>query len=55
MKEVTIQKVLMFLEEEGWSKLIDSRWERQMINDIKGAFPNVTSDVLESVLKLVIV
>lgn len=53
--EITVQKVLMFLEEAGWTELVDSRWERQLINDITGVFPNIDEKILEEVLEIVLV
>lgn len=53
--EVTVRDVLLFLEDAGWSDLIDKRWERQLIKEIQSHFPDVKKDVLEEVLNLVLI
>lgn len=52
--EVTIKDVLNFLEKEGWSELIDSRWERRVTRDIVRKFPNISIEVLDEALDAVI-
>ena len=51
----TVQEVLKYLEDAGWTELIDSRWERQVIKEIQSGFPDIDKDTLEYVLNLVIV
>lgn len=51
----TVQEVLKYLEDVGWTELIDSRWERQVIKDIQSGFPNIDPETLEYVLNLVLV
>ena len=53
--ETTVRDVLLFLEDTGWSDLIDKRWERQLIKEIQSQFPGIEKDVLEEVLNLVLV
>jgi hypothetical protein len=54
MNEVTIKDVLEFLDESGWSELIDSRWERELTKEIYNKFPNISEEVLDKTLKIVI-
>lgn len=51
----TVKSVLIYLEDAGWSDLIDSRWKKEVIRDIKQKFPNISQSVLDEVLKLVLV
>lgn len=53
--KTTVRDVLLFLEDTGWSDLIDKRWERQLIKEIQSQFPGIEKDVLEEVLNLVLV
>lgn len=55
MEQITIQDTLQYLEKIGWSDLIDSRWERQVIKDIVDRFPNITQDVLDQTLDTVLI
>lgn len=52
---VTKSDILKYLEDIGWTELIDSRWERQVIKDIQSGFPDITKEVIEEVLDLVLV
>ena len=54
MEKVTVQNVLVFLEESGWTELIDPRWEREVVKEIVNKFPNITQDVLDETLKVVL-
>ena len=51
----TVQEVLTYLEDTGWTELIDSRWERQVIKEIQSGFPGIDKETLEYVLNLVLV
>ena len=53
--KVNVQDVLAYLENIGWTELIDSRWERQVIKDIQSGFPNIDPETLEYVLNLVLI
>jgi hypothetical protein len=53
--EPTVKNILNYLEDQGWTELIDSRFEREVIKDVKFIFPNITTEVLEQVLDLVII
>ena len=50
-----IAKILQYLNECGWSDLIDGRWKENVILEIKNKFPRLTDDVIEEVCKIVIV
>ena len=49
-----IQEYLQLLEDTGWSKLIDSRWEEDVIKTIKDHDSNAKEDDIKQLLKLVI-
>ena len=53
LKEVS--KCLQYLENAGWSDLIDSRYENQVTDELMKQFPNISDDVLARVLNLVLV
>lgn len=53
LKEVS--KCLQYLENAGWSDLIDSRYENQVTDELMKQFPNISDDVLVRVLNLVLV
>ena len=42
MYKITVKDVLLYLEQEGWTELIDSRWRQQLIQDIQDRFPNIS-------------
>ena len=50
-----VQDVLTYLTEIGWSELIDSKWEGDVIRDILEAFPDILEDDLSEVLSIVII
>lgn len=47
-----IKEILEYLDDSGWSELIDSRWKDDVIRDIKLKFPNVNEETLKEVLKV---
>lgn len=51
---VSSSEILRYLNELGWSDLIDSRWKREVISDIEDKFPNVSDEVLNEVLDLIL-
>lgn len=52
---VEVNKCLRYLDNAGWSDLIDSRWEQDVVNELKMKFPKITDEVIEKVLELVLV
>ena len=46
---------LEYLEEKGWSELIDSRWENDVVKDLKEKFPDISDEVLGRTLSLVLI
>lgn len=53
--EVTVKQVLLYLEDAGWSELIDARFEREVTREIAFVFPTIGPEVLDKVLDTVIV
>lgn len=49
-----IQEYLQLLQDTGWSDLIDSRWEEDVVKTIKGYDANAKDSDIKKVLKLVI-
>jgi hypothetical protein len=56
-KDVLIQvnDCLRYLDKAGWSELIDSCWEDDVVKELKHNFPNISDEVIEKVLELVLV
>ena len=52
---IEVNKCLRYLDNAGWSDLIDSRWRNKVIEDIKSEFPQVDDEILEEVLKTVLI
>ena len=50
-----INECLQYLEDAGWSDLIDSRYENQVTEALTKQFPNISDEVLVRVLNLVLV
>lgn len=55
MKYYSTRIILEYLQEIGWSDLIDSRWRDKVTEDIRSEFPQVDDETLEEVLKIVLV
>ena len=49
-----VSDVLIYLEDEGWSELIDKRWEIEVKTEILKKYPRIDEDTLKYVLKLVL-
>jgi len=49
-----IQEYLQLLQDTGWSDLIDSRWEEDVIKTIKNYDSNAKEEDIKQLLKLVI-
>ena len=52
---IEVNKCLRYLDNAGWSELIDSRWEDEVVKELKHNFPNISDEVIEKVLELVLV
>jgi hypothetical protein len=55
MKYYSTRIILEYLQEIGWSDLIDRRWKDKVTEDIRSEFPQVDDETLEEVLKIVLV
>lgn len=51
--ESKVKDILLLLEQNGWSDLIDSRWEQQVREEILTAYPDI--DTLDKVLEIVLI
>lgn len=52
---VQVAKCLEHLEAAGWTELIDSRWEDDVVKELKTKFPELSENIIEYVLNLVLV
>ena len=50
-----VSDCLRYLDKAGWSELIDSRWEEDVVKELKHNFPNISDEVIEKVLELVLI
>lgn len=55
MVENTKQDILNYLKEIGWPTTIESGWERYIIKDILDEFPDISTEILEDILDLILV
>ena len=55
MKYYSTRIILEYLQEIGWSDLIDSRWKNKVTEDIISEFPQVDDEIIEEVLKIVLI
>lgn len=51
--KIDIRKYLLHLDDEGWSELIDSRWEKEVKQTLLTRFPQMTEEEWEHVSKVV--
>lgn len=51
----SISQVLVYLDEIGWSSLVDSRHKEKLREDILQKYPSIQNDTLQQVLKIMIV
>jgi hypothetical protein len=49
-----VRDILIYLETQGWTEIIDERWESKVKEDILKGFPNIDKDTLNYVLNLII-
>ena len=54
-KFVQVAKCLEYLNGAGWTELIDSRFEEDVVKDLTNKFPNLPENIIEEVLNLVLV
>lgn len=54
-KFVQVAKCLEYLNEAGWTELIDSRFEEDVVKELKNKFPDLPENIIEEVLNLVLV
>lgn len=52
---VQIAKCLEYLKEAGWTELIDSRFEEDIVKELTNKFPDLPKEVIDHVLNLVLV
>ena len=54
-KFVQVAKCLEHLEEAGWTELIDSRFEEDVVKELKNKFPDLPENIIEELLNLVLI
>ena len=52
---VQVNDCLRYLDKAGWPELINSQYENDVVKELKLKFPNITDEVIEKVLELVLV
>lgn len=52
--KITVYDCLDYLQEIGWTELIDGRWRDKVVGDLKERFPDISEDLLNKVLSIVI-
>lgn len=52
--DVSVKDCLIYLDQQGWSELIDPRWEQDIIKELKTQFPNLKDKILKETLDVVI-
>jgi hypothetical protein len=52
---VQIAKCLEYLEEAGWSEMIDSRFEEDVVRELTTKYPDMPKHIIDYVLNLVLV
>lgn len=55
MDKNKVSEILKYLEDSGWSTLIDGRWKAKVSSDIVSKFPNLDEETLNYVLNLILV
>ena len=55
MNRDIVREGLLYLQEQGWSDLIDSRWRDDVIKEIKTYIPNISDTDLNEILNLVLI
>lgn len=53
LKEVS--KCLQYLEKAGWTELIDSRFEEDIVRELTTKYPDMPKHIIDYVLNLVLV
>ena len=43
-QNIDMRKYLQFLDDEGWSELIDERWKGEVKQCLSTKFPNMTAE-----------
>lgn len=54
-KFVQVAKCLEHLEDAGWTELIDSRFEEDIVRELTTKYPDIPKHVIDYVLNLVLV
>lgn len=50
-----VYQILLYLDEIGWTELIDSRYKDQVIEDINLKFPDLNKETLQIILDMILV
>lgn len=55
MSKDIVREGLLYLQEQGWSDLIDYRWKDDVVKEIKTKLPNISDEDLNEILNLVLI
>ena len=50
-----ISKYLRYLDEAGWSELIDDRWKEDVYKELLAQFPSMTSEEWNQIVSVIFV
>jgi len=54
-QNIDMRKYLQFLDDEGWSELIDERWKEEIKQRLSSKFPNMTTEEWVEIARVVFV
>lgn len=52
---ILVTQVINYLEESGWTELIDYRWKDNVKTEIQQKFKNINENTLNYILKIVLI
>ncbi|MDD6015924.1 MAG: hypothetical protein PUC18_06470 [Prevotellaceae bacterium] len=52
-QDIDIRKYLQFLDDEGWSELIDERWKNEVKKLLVSQFPEMTKEEWNEIARVV--
>lgn len=52
MRTDNITKAWSVLEQKGWSDLIDKKWKKDVIRDLKDGVPGITEEEIKEILEI---
>ena len=53
--KLEISKYLRFLDDAGWSELVDNRWKEDVYKELLAQFPSMTSEEWNQIERVIFV